>query len=147
MLFKEGYEPCVEAEACGVIDQKTDHILIIDDDSTQVDVLAHLLAKQGYKISIANTSAAGVNIANAQHPDLILLDIRLPDGNGLEICSRFCDSQDTAGIPVIIVSGVDNPDVVRRARAAGCHYYVRKPYDPNALLVLSINAIAESRDW
>ena len=50
-------------------------------------------------------------------------------------------------IPVIIVSGDDKPDVVRKARAAGCHFYVRKPYDPNALLTLSRTAIAESRDW
>ena len=50
-------------------------------------------------------------------------------------------------IPVIILSGMERPDIIRRSRAAGCQYFVRKPYDPNALLILVQHAIGETRGW
>ena len=149
-MFVEDESPAfldTESQPCGVPDRQVDHILVIDDDLTQSEILSHRFGSQGYRVSVAHTCADGVARAQAEHPDLILLDIGLPDGDGLDICSRFSDGESTADIPVIIVSGMEQPDVIRRARAAGCHYYVRKPYDPNALLVLSQNAIAESRTW
>ncbi len=56
------------------------------------------------------------------------------------------DNEATCDIPVIVVSGMESPDVIRRSRAAGCYYYLRKPYDPNALLTLIQQAIDEARD-
>lgn len=148
-MLIEDETPALETECdpCGVVDRPVDHILVIDDDLTQSEILLHRFSSQGYRVSLAHSCDAGIDVALADHPDLILLDIGLPDGDGLEVCSRLSDGERTSDIPVIIVSGMDQPDVVRRARAAGCRYYVRKPYDPNALLVLSRNAIAESRDW
>lgn len=151
MLFEDEFDFFVEsdpsADPCAVVDQPVDHILIVDDDTEQVDVLSHSFTSLGYRVSVAGTRADGLTIAAADRPDLILLDICLPDGDGLGICEEICDNQRTGDIPVIIVSGTEKPDVVRKARAAGCHYYVRKPYDPNALLILAQNAIRESRDW
>jgi len=150
MLMEEdshsGIETNVEGQACGVIPERLEHILVIDDDATQTEVLSHLLAKQGYRVSIASTCGEGYAKANSEKVDLILLDIGMPDGNGLDVCSEFSDGETTSGIPVIIVSGMEEPSVVRRARAAGCHFYLRKPFDPNALLLLAQNAIAESTD-
>ena len=54
------------------------------------------------------------------------------------------DSSETWDIPVIIVSGRDEPDIVRQCRAAGCRFFVHKPYDPNALLILIRQALD---DW
>lgn len=150
MLFEDefdGIESFAETDSCSVIDRPADHILVIDDDANQVDVLSHSFKALGYRVSVATNRADGERLAHADRPDLILLDICLPDGDGLEICSEFNDQADTADIPVIIVSGTEKMDVVRKARAAGCHYYVRKPYDPNALLILAQNAISESREW
>ena len=134
-----------DAEACSVLDKPVHHILIIDDDHSQTEVLAHRFGTQGYRVTVANTCRDGEASARADRPDLILLDITLPDRSGLEVCSELCDDSETSDIPVIIVSGADKPDVVRESRAAGCHFFVRKPYDPNALLTLSQTAIAESR--
>lgn len=151
MLFEDEFDFLADsdpnAEPCAVVEQPADHILVIDDDQEQIDVLSHSFTSLGYLVSVAKTRADGLRMAEADRPDLILLDICLPDGDGLGICEEICDSERTLDIPVIIVSGTEKPDVVRKARAAGCHYYVRKPYDPNALLVLAQNAIRESRDW
>ena len=128
-------------------EKKIEHILIIDDDELQVEVLSHNFISQGYRVSIAHNCSAGREKAAELSPDLILLDIGLPDGDGLDICSELCDDPTTSEIPVVVVSGQDNNDVVRQARKAGCHYFVRKPYDPNALLVLAKSAIQEGGAW
>ena len=69
------------------------------------------------------------------------MDVGLPDGDGLMFCQRLADAPETCEIPVIILSGMDRADMVRQARAAGCQYFLRKPYDPNALLLLARHAI------
>ena len=141
------FDPSADLSHSTVVENPPDHILIIDDDETQVTTLSHSLMTLGYRISVAGNRSDGVRLALSDRPDLILLDIKLPDGNGLDICSEFNDDPETADVPVIIVSGDDRPNVVRKARASGCHYFVHKPFDPNALLILAQNAIAESRDW
>jgi DNA-binding response OmpR family regulator len=122
-------------------------VLIVDDDHSQAEVLAFRLAKQGYETLTANTGRAGLQLALAESPNLVLLDLRLPDVDGLNLCQELTDDGRTCGIPVIILSGMERPDIIRRSRAAGCHYYVRKPYDPNALLLLVQSAIREAASW
>ncbi len=116
-------------------------LLIIDDDDTQVEVLAMRFLRQGFEITTADTGRGGLRLARSERPSLILLDLRLPDGDGLDICRELTDDSRTCEVPVIILSGMERPDIIRRSRAAGCQYYVRKPYDPNALLLLVENAL------
>ena len=122
-------------------------ILIVDDDPDQTDILAHSLGKQGYATATASTGEDGLSMARNEHPDLVLMDIRLPDMDGLTICRQLNDDPSTCEIPVIILSAMERPDIIRRSRSAGCQYYLRKPYDPNALLLLVESALHESHDW
>jgi CheY-like chemotaxis protein len=122
-------------------------ILIIDDDEAMVDVLSRRLRQQGFATVTAETGAAGLAVARLKYPALILLGLRLPDIDGFRVCERLNDSPDTCDIPVIILSGMEGPDMVRRCRAAGAYFFVRKPYDPNALLVLIRQAIRERQAW
>jgi DNA-binding response OmpR family regulator len=122
-------------------------ILIIDDDDVMVDVLGQRLQRQGYEILVAASGEEGLALASLHIPSLILLDLRLPDADGFNVCQELADTSETCTIPVIILSGMERPDIIRRSRAAGCQYYVRKPYDPNALLILVRHAIGESRSW
>jgi len=119
-------------------------ILIVDDDEAMVDVLSRRLSQQGFETLAAYSGEAGLALARKELPVLILLDLRLPDRDGLAVCEHLVDSAETCDIPVIVLSGLDQPDILRRCRAAGCHYFVRKPYDPNALLVLIRQAITDS---
>ena len=134
----------LEADA---VQQRRRSVLVIDDDHGQVSALTHRLGRQGYRTFAAETGRYGMEVALDQRPDLILLDIRLPDTDGFDICQQLNDHPATCYIPVIILSGMEGPDIVRSARSAGCQYYVRKPYDPNALLVLIEQALAEADAW
>jgi CheY-like chemotaxis protein len=122
------------------------NVLIVDDDEAQADVLSTRLARQGFGTLIACSGQRALELARAERPDCVLLDLRLPDVDGFDLCQDLVDSAETCDIPVIIVSGLERPDIIRRCRAAGCHYYVRKPYDPNALLTLVRQAIGETRE-
>ncbi|MBX3415897.1 MAG: response regulator [Pirellulales bacterium] len=122
-------------------------ILIVDDDDDQTYVLCQRLEQQGYRTVSASTGRLGQTIAQTQRPHLVLLDLRLPDIDGFDVCQQLSDTPETCHIPVIILSGMERPDIIRRSRAAGCQYFIRKPYDPNALLILVQQAIDEARHW
>ena len=142
-----GNKLAAEPDSRTVMPSRVQHILVIDDDACQAEVLAYRFQKQGYHVSMAGTGADGLAFARSTPPDLVILDIRLPDADGLAICSLLTDDPVTSTVPVVIVSGMERPDIVRAARAAGCRFYVRKPYDPNALLTLAMAAMDESDCW
>jgi DNA-binding response OmpR family regulator len=122
-------------------------ILIIDDDTDMVEVLAMRFRRQGFEVETSHEGGRGLELAREVHPHLILLDLRLPDVDGLAICQQLTDDPSTCDIPVIIVSGMEKSDIIRQTRCAGCQYYVRKPYDPNALLVLVERALDDAETW
>ena len=111
-------------------------ILIIDDDVDQADVLAYRLRHQGFDVKHSASARQGAQLAQQWSPDTILLDIRMPDGDGLELCGQLSDDPATAMIPVVLVSGAEMPHLIRQARSAGSRFFVSKPYDPNVLLLL-----------
>jgi DNA-binding response OmpR family regulator len=140
-------EPVMELDPAKSTDQGTRRILIVDDDHDQADTLAYALRKQGFDVLLAHTLRAGQLSAELHSPQLIIMDIRLPDGDGLTLCQQLADAPATCQIPVIILSGMERPDIVRDARAAGCLFFLRKPYDPNALLLLARDALGLTRPW
>jgi DNA-binding response OmpR family regulator len=124
-------------------------ILVVDDEADQVEALSYRLRKLGYDAATASSGEQALESATSVVPDLILLDLGLPDLNGFDVCQQLGDNATTCGVPVIILSGMETDDVVRRARSAGCAYYLRKPYDPNVLLTLIQNTLesAPDLDW
>ena len=122
-------------------------VLIIDDDDSLSEVLSHRLKRQGFHTVAAYSGQSGLAKAKAQPPSAIVLDLGLPDVDGLTIGEQLADAPETCGVPILVLSGTEESGIVRRCRAAGCHYFLRKPYDPNALLVLIRQAIGEARDW
>jgi CheY-like chemotaxis protein len=125
--------------------QRRSSILIIDDDEILRELLSRRLQKQGFDILTAESGDRGLEAAQFHRPDLILLDLRLPDRDGLEVCAQLADARETCFIPVIILTGMEDPDLLRRARAAGCHFFLHKPFDPNVLLTLIRQALCDAR--
>lgn len=122
-------------------------ILIVDDDDALAEVLALRLQKQGFETVTVSTGGEALQRVRTQRPALIVLDLRLPDADGFDICQQLADSPDTCAIPVIILSGLEQPDILRRCRAAGCQFFVRKPYDPNVLLMLIRQSLHDAAHW
>ncbi|MEN6458039.1 MAG: response regulator [Thermoguttaceae bacterium] len=137
--------PMVEPSPVALPKRQT--VLIIDDDDTLSDVLSYRLKQQGFQTAAAYSGAAGVAKARAELPSAIILDLGLPDTDGLAVCEQLADAPETCSSPIIILSGKDEPGLVRRCRAAGCHYFLRKPHDPNTLLVLLQQAIHDTHQW
>ena len=119
-------------------------ILIIEDDAAIAEPLAHRLDQHGFRPIWAATGHEGLRLARLQLPRLVLLDLRLPDIDGFSLCQALDDDRATCAIPKIVLSGMERPDIIRAARSAGCLFYLRKPYDPNALLILIEQALLES---
>lgn len=122
-------------------------VLIVDDDADIVESLAYRLSQQGFATCTAGTGNEAILRARCDHPAAILLDLGLPDMDGLAVCEELVDSSETCEIPIIVVSGADRHDILRRCRSAGCRFFLRKPYDPDALLTLLRQAIRELREW
>ena len=119
-------------------------VLIVDDDQDLAESLALALNHLGFLTAMADEAELGITLAKSDRPDVILLDYSLPDLDGFAVCQRLEENPTTASIPVIMLSGSTETEMIRRARAAGCHFYVQKPYDPNALLTLIDIALAEA---
>jgi CheY-like chemotaxis protein len=127
--------------------QTRQSILIVDDDQALAATLSRRLQEQGFETEVVSTGQQGIDRAHQRRFALIVLDVHLPDMDGPTIGEKLGDAADTCGIPVIILSGMARPDIIRRSRAVGCYYLVRKPYDANALMVLIHQAIKESEHW
>lgn len=122
-------------------------VLVVDDDPIQLEILEYHLQKLQYEVLKFDRAAPVLETARKQLPDLILLDIQLPDASGLDVCAQLVDDPATSSIPVVIVSGSDDPEVVRAARKAGCRFFLRKPYDPNILVLIADHSIQDSDRW
>jgi CheY-like chemotaxis protein len=120
-------------------------ILIVDGNPEQASILAAGLEKQGYETLCVRSGQAALEAAERNRPRLVVMDLRLPDMDGLRVCERLADGSTTCGVPIILLSGMTRPDIIRCSRAAGCKYYVRKPYDPNALLTLIQHSLGRTR--
>ena len=81
-------------------------------------------------------------LRSGDRPHLILLDLCLPDMEGGDVCAQLADAPETCGTPVIIISGLDRPDIIRHSRSVGGDFFLRKPYDPNVLLTLIERTLA-----
>jgi PleD family two-component response regulator len=111
------------------------NILLIDDMPNNLRLLSSLLSKQGYKVRSVINGAMGLKAAQAKPPDLILLDINMPDLNGYEVCTKLKEHEVTQEIPVIFLSALD--DVIDKVKAfrVGGSDYITKPFQIEEVLV------------
>jgi sigma-B regulation protein RsbU (phosphoserine phosphatase) len=108
-------------------DAKAD-ILIVDDTPANLRLLSQMLAEHGYRVRPVPDGALALAAAEAEPPDLILLDIRMPGMDGYQVCEQLKASEQTRDIPVIFISALDATDDKVRAFAAGGVDYVTKPF-------------------
>ena len=109
-------------------------ILVIEDNEDNRRIVRDLLTNVGYEVIEAVTGQEGVTAAETQGPELILMDIQLPDFDGYEATRRIKADPNLSSIPIIAVTSyaLSGDDV--RAFEAGCDAYVTKPFSPRELL-------------
>jgi len=106
-------------------------ILIVDDERTVFDVISRILAELGCRTVWAESGGRALAVAPATNPDLIILDLHLPDCNGLQILGRLKTTCKEA--PVIVLTGFGSGHTARAAMVAGVFEYLTKPFDPQEL--------------
>ncbi|MBN1201327.1 MAG: response regulator [Anaerolineae bacterium] len=111
----------------------TERILIVDDDLDSLKLIGLMLQRQGYEIIVANNGQQALGKANTERPDLIILDIMMPDMDGYEVCRRLRQNAGTQGIPIIMFTAKTMVDDKVAGFEAGADDYLTKPTHPAEL--------------
>jgi len=109
-------------------------ILVIDDLPENVFMLQDRLENEGYEVITAYDGKSGINKAINEHPDLILLDIMMPEVSGIEVCKTLVANNATADIPIILVTAKSDAEDTREGLEAGAFDYIKKPFNQIELL-------------
>lgn len=109
-------------------------ILIIDDQAENVFYLQDRLQKEGFEVISANSGRTGIEAALTQSPDLILLDIMMPEISGLEVCRFLTRDARTSRIPIILVTAKTSAEDMREGLQAGAIDYIKKPINKIEML-------------
>jgi adenylate cyclase len=125
---------------------ETGRILVVDDNESNRELLCRRLVLEGHQATVAASGREALEILEAQRFDLILLDLLMPDMNGIEVLDRLKTDQHLRDTPVIMISGLSETDAVIRCIAAGAEDYLPKPCDL-VLLRARINASLERNRW
>lgn len=118
-------------------------ILMVEDDQDFVRLLAMALRAQQYEITIAGDAITAVSEAKKSRPDVILLDIGLPAGDGLVVMERLNKTPGVSGTPIIVVSARDPATNKDHAIQCGAFAYFQKPADQDELLASIRQALEE----
>lgn len=109
-------------------------ILVVDDEPNIVMTLEYFLRRKGFEVFIARNGAEALTAMEAHRPDLVLLDIMMPDVDGYEICKKIRSTPDWAETRVIFVSARSKQEDIEHGYAVGADLYVQKPFSNRDLL-------------
>lgn len=126
--------PSVKAQFLPVGSGVRKSILVVDDDEGILRTVQQILLANGYSVLTAASGEKGIQIANLQKPDLILLDVILPGIKGREVCQRLKEDANTKDIPVIFLTAKDSPDDIQAEKEAGAINHLTKPVNARVLL-------------
>src|SRR5438067_8734829 len=118
-----------------IMEKDTGCLLVIDDQEANIQVVGGVLGKLGFEILPATSGSEALKRLSIRRPDLILLDLLMPDMDGFELCRRIRENPDWAGIPIIFVSSADDKDLIVRALESGGVDYITKPFNHAELIV------------
>jgi pilus assembly protein CpaE len=109
-------------------------VLIVDDEFPIRYLVEHALRRKGFEVTSAKDGPSGLKIAAAYQPDIIVLDVMMPDMDGFDVCARLKSRPETADIPVIFLTALMDREYKQRAFKAGAEDYLVKPFQADELL-------------
>ena len=104
--------------------------LIVEDDPDQASLVSYLTTSRGYRSLVSGTGHDGLALARRHPPDLILLDVMLPDIDGFDVCRRLRSDPSTRTTPIVMMTALDGSSERRRGYRVGANAYLTKPYGP-----------------
>lgn len=109
-------------------------ILVVEDEEDILELVRYNLAKEGYRVSVADSGDAALQMAADQKPDLIVLDLMLPGVDGLEVCRRLKGDPSTQHIPIVMLTAKGEESDIIVGLELGADDYITKPFSPKVLL-------------
>jgi CheY-like chemotaxis protein len=119
-------------------------VMVVDDDEMQREIVSEVLENQ-YRVISATNGRHALSLMRERHPDLVLLDVMMPEMDGLEVLLQMHESPELAAIPVIMLSGRSEKDTVVTSLTAGVRDFIVKPFSASALLAKVQKFLAEHR--
>ena len=116
-------------------------ILVADDDSDMRELVSHILQVKNYQVVSVATADEARQQAIKEPPDLIVMDIGMPDMDGLTAIWKLRETKTLAEIPIVILSAFDSYDLRAEAASAGCQAYITKPFEVSDFLLVIERAL------
>jgi len=113
---------------------KPKKILIVEDEADIAQLLKLYLEKDGFRTTTASTGIEGLKLIKAEHPDMVILDLMLPEMDGLEVCKKIRSTLDTALLPILMLTAKAEESDTIIGLELGADDYVTKPFSPNVLV-------------
>jgi two-component system, OmpR family, alkaline phosphatase synthesis response regulator PhoP len=120
-------------------------ILVVEDEEDILELVAYNLAKTGYEVHRATTGEEGLRVVYANKPDLVVLDLMLPEIDGLEVCRRIKRDPRTREIPIVMLTAKGEEADIVAGLEIGADDYITKPFSPRVLMA-RINAVLRRRE-
>jgi two-component system cell cycle response regulator len=121
-------------------------VLIVDDDDDLCNLLVLKFREKGIEAEAVRSGEKALKILGMKRPDLVILDIMMPDMNGQELLRRLKQDSEFVSMPVIMLTGRDNEKDVRNAHHSGALDYIVKPFDPESLMVKVASILDSARN-
>ncbi|HEX9278504.1 MAG TPA: response regulator [Casimicrobiaceae bacterium] len=109
-------------------------ILIADDEPNVVAAVEFLLQRNGYEVHVARNGDEALKLVEATHPDLVLLDVMMPQKSGYDVCKRIRERADWRDIKIIMLSAKGRDAEVNKGLSTGADVYVTKPFSTRELM-------------
>lgn len=123
-----------ERQAASEGDRQRPLVLVVEDDPHDWEIYGKLLWYNGFDVLCAADGAEGLQLAQDCRPDLVLLDLGLPEMDGLELCRRLKQHSATPDVPVVVLTARSKASFGQQARLVGCERYLEKPQSPLQVL-------------
>ncbi len=109
-------------------------VLVVDDNPDSVTIMRGILENRGYEVVAANTGSEALDLLRREPVDVVLLDVMMPEMNGMEVLQRIKESAVTGDLPVILVTAKTQDEDVLSGYQYGADYYITKPFTAKQLV-------------
>ena len=124
--------------------EETKHIIYIEDEPEMIDLVRLILNRKGYEVKGALGGQEGLDLIRSYHPDLVLLDLMMPEIDGFAVCETLRSNPMTASVPIIILTAVTSQMSRFSGLEVGADDYLTKPFSPKQL-VARVNEMLAGR--